>query len=84
MATERAISHYNNVKTPGRASLKPQTINSVMHVSLNGKGTAVFDPRPAVYEFLKREEWRNREPSNELFQNRDFIKKFFMNDTGCL
>ena len=83
-ATERAVSHYNNVKTPGRASLKSQTINSVMLVSLNEKGTAVFDPRPAVYEFLKRKERRNREPSNEHFQNQDFISKFFMNDTGCL
>ena len=72
-ATERIVSYYNNVKTPGRASLKSQTILSVMLVSLNGKGTAVFDPRPAVYEFLKRKERRNREPSNEHFQNRDFI-----------
>ena len=37
MATERAVSHYNNIKTPLRASLKPETINSIMHVSLNGK-----------------------------------------------
>jgi hypothetical protein len=25
-----------------------------MQISLNGKGTSVFDPRPAVYEFLKK------------------------------
>ena len=60
MATERAVSHYNNIKTPERASLKPQTINSIMHVSLNGKGTAVFDPRPAVFEILKRKEAQHR------------------------
>ena len=77
MATERAVSHYNNIKTPERASLKPETINSIMHVSLNGKGTSVFDPRPAVYEFLKRKDRRNRLPNEELYQNRDFIKKFF-------
>ena len=30
MATERAVSHYNNIKTAGRASFKPETINSIM------------------------------------------------------
>jgi hypothetical protein len=33
MATERAVSHYNNIKTPERASFKPETINSIMHAS---------------------------------------------------
>ena len=73
MGTERVVSHYNNIKTPERASFKPETINSIMQVSLNGKGTAVFDPRPAVYEFLKRKDRRNRVPNEELYQNRDFI-----------
>ena len=84
VTTERAVSHYNNIKTPERASLKPETINSIMHVSLNGKGTSVFDPRPAVYEFLKRKNWRNRLPNEELYQNRDFIKKFFLPENECL
>ena len=84
MATERAVSHYNNIKTPERASLKPETINSIMHVSLNGKGTSVFDPRPAVYEILKRKDRRNRLPNEELYQNRDFIKKFFLPENKCL
>ena len=84
MATERTVSHYNNVKITQRASLQPKTINSIMHISLNGRGTAFFDPRPAVLEFLKRKERRNRQPSNELYQNRDFIKTFFSDNTGCL
>ncbi|CAB4034729.1 Hypothetical predicted protein [Paramuricea clavata] len=63
MATERDVSHYNNIKTAGKASFKPETINSVMQVSLNGKATSVFDPRPAVYEFLKRKDRRNRAPN---------------------
>ena len=54
MATERAASHYNNVKTRSRASLQSESINSYLHISLNGAGTAFFDPRPAVFEFLKR------------------------------
>ena len=40
MATERAVSHYNNIKTSNRASLAPHSINSIMLISLNGKGTA--------------------------------------------
>ena len=44
-----------------------------MQVSLNG---SVFDPRPAVYEFLKRKDRRNRVPNEELNQNQDFIKNF--------
>lgn len=84
MATERAVSHYNNLKTSGRASLKPESINHYMHVSLNGKGTAFYDPRPAVSEFLKRKQRRNREPTNEIDRERDFIKKFFRDDNGCL
>ena len=84
MATERAVPHYNNVKTSGRASLKPESINHYMHVSLNGKGTVFYDPRPAVPEFLKRKQRRNTEPTAEIYEERDFVKTFFKNDNGCL
>ena len=70
MATERAVSHYNNIKTSSRASLKPESINSYMHVSLNGTGTAYFDPRPAVYEVLKSKDRRNKEPTAEIYRER--------------
>ena len=53
MATERAVFHYNNTKTVRRPSLKQETINGIMHVSLNGKGTTFYDPRPAVFEFFE-------------------------------
>jgi hypothetical protein len=51
MATERAVSHYNNIKTPERASFKPETINSIMHASFVKwkRYFCIFDPRPAVY-----------------------------------
>ena len=66
MPTERAVLHYKNIKTVRRTSLKQETINGVMHVSLNGKGTAFYDPRPAVFEFLRMKERRNRQPCHEL------------------
>ena len=73
----RAVSHYNNIKTVRRTSLKQETINGMMHVSLNGKGTALYDRRPAVFEFLRKKERRNRQPSDELYKNRDLLKSFF-------
>ena len=77
MGTERTVSHYNNIKTSNRASLSQQSINSIMHISLNGKGTAFFDPRNAVAEFLKQKERHDRQPEQEIYQTRSFIKKFF-------
>ena len=84
MATKRAVSPYNNVKTSRRASLKLESINHYMHVSLNGKGTVFYDPRPAVSEFLKRKQRRNTKPTAEIYKERDFVKTFFKNDNGCL
>ena len=84
MATERGVFHYNNVKSAGRSSLLPETINTILHISLIWKGAAFFDPRPAVYEFLTSRERRNREPNKELYQQRDFVKHFFKEKSGCL
>ena len=56
MATERAVSHYNNSKTVRRMSLKQDTMNGIMHVSVNGKGAAFYNPRPAAFEFLRIKE----------------------------
>ena len=55
-----------------------------MHVSLNGKGTAFYDPTPAVFEFLRIKERRNRQPCDELYKDRDFIKKFYQKENGTL
>ena len=80
MTTERIISHFNKIKTPGRISLNENTINDSLLISLNGTGTAHFDPRPAVAEFLKKKERRFREPDFETYKNRDFVSTFFRND----
>ena len=70
------------MKSAGRSSLLPETINTILHISLNGKGAAFFDPRPALYEFLSSRERRNREPNKELYQQRDFVKHFFTEKSG--
>ena len=84
MATERVVSHYNNIKTSQRSRLKESTINTIMHISLNGKGTALHDPRPAVFAFMTKKNRRNTEPDKELYKEREFVRKYFRNEPGCL
>ncbi len=79
MATERAVSHYNNIKTTQRSSLSQESINNTMHISLNGVGTANYDARPAVYTFLQIKDRRDSCPNEQLYKERDFIKNFFAN-----
>ena len=77
MTTERVISHYNQIKTDHKSNILEETINNRLFVSLNGVGTANYDPRPAVIEFLKKKERCNREPVIDVYKDRDFVKKFF-------
>ena len=84
MGTERVVSHYNRVKTEDRTSLKLETINNILHISLNEKGPVFFDPKEAVTEFLKRKERRQSKPDTELFKCREYMKKIFRDLSGCL
>jgi hypothetical protein len=84
MVTERVVSHYNRVKTEDRACLKQTTINNVLQISLNGKGTVLFDPREAVAEFLNRKSRRNSQPDTELFKDREYMRKLYRESSGCL
>lgn len=77
MATERAVSHYNNIRSPHRLSMSGDTANARLIIALNGVGTAHFDPRPAVSAFLARKERRMREPDATTYKNREFVSKFF-------
>ncbi|KAL4084293.1 hypothetical protein QTP88_028118 [Uroleucon formosanum] len=77
ITTERVISHYNQIKTIHKIILLEETINYRLYVSLNGVGTAFYDPRPAVIAFLNTKERRYREPDLCTYKNRDFINKFF-------
>ena len=61
MATERTVSHYNNVKSGGRSSLLPETINTILHISLNGKGVLSLTQDQQCMNFclLEKEETEN-------------------------
>jgi hypothetical protein len=72
-----SLSHHNKVKSIFRSSLGNDTVNDRLIISTNGTGTASYDPRPAVAEFLKKKSRRYREPDNELYTQRDFVAKFF-------
>lgn len=82
MSTERAVSHYNLIKSSHRQSLSHDTINCRMCICLNGRGTANFDPRPSVAEFLATKDRHYREPLCEIYKERDFVKKFFRDETS--
>jgi len=49
---ENHLSHYNNIRSSHRLSMSLETVNDRLAISLNGAGTAHFDPRPCVAEFL--------------------------------
>jgi len=57
MQTERCVSNYNNIRSVCRLSMLPETVNHHLQIAPNAPGTAQFDPRPAVAEFLK---YKNR------------------------
>lgn len=82
MQTERCVSNYNNFRSAHRLRMQPETVNCHLQVALNAVGTASFDPRPAVAEFLK-EDRRYREPDPDSYRKRPFMIKFFRED-GCL
>lgn len=81
MQTERIVSHHNLIVDDHRTCMNAETVNSRLNIALNGVGTAYYDPRPAVVHFLGAKERRVREPENDIYSQRDFVKKFFR-ETG--
>ena len=76
MGTEGVVSHHK-IKSLYRSSMGNDMINDHMTISINGVGTALFDPHIKVAAFLKKKDRRNRKPDIDLYQDRDFIKTFF-------
>ena len=81
MGIERVVSHYNKLKSIQRASLSSETVNDRLMISINGVGTAGYDPRPAVAAFLQKKDRRSRQPQTDIYQQREFIQKFFRVDS---
>ena len=77
MGTERAVSHFNLIRSSHRLSMSEETVNSRLLVALNGVGTALYDPRPAVAKFLALKDRRNRSTDSSVYVGREFMKKFF-------
>ena len=55
-------------------------MNCRLFVSLNGVGTAHFDPREAVAKFLTSKNRRYREPDYELYTHRAYVENFFSSE----
>ena len=77
MTTEQSISHYNQIKSLHRMRTSQETINDRLFIALNARGTAFFDPRRAVGEFLNAKERRYREPDSLNYESRPYCQKFF-------
>lgn len=81
MATERVVSHYNEIKPISRQNMDLTTVSQRLTISMNGSGTAHFDPRDAVAAFLQKKERRFRPADTEIYKTHDFTRKFFRVDT---
>lgn len=66
MGTERVMSHYNRVVSLHRRSASIETVSQRLIISINCRGTAYFDPRPAVVKFLTKKDRRFRPADFEL------------------
>ena len=77
MGTERAVSHYNTIRSSHRLGMHLAAANDRLMISVNGVGTASYDPRPAVAEFLTVKQRRNKHPDPTIYKQREFVKKFF-------
>ncbi|KAF0702117.1 Uncharacterized protein FWK35_00032969, partial [Aphis craccivora] len=80
---ERAVSVHTILKTNKQSSFNSRVaINSRMYIALNGTGTALFDPMPAVAKFLESKERRRKLPDSDLYKSQEFIQKFFSIDSN--
>ena len=75
--TERAVSHYNQIKSTHRLNTNTDTVLGRMLVSMNGVGVGGYDPRPAVAHFLRAKERRWGNPTPEVYAKQEFAKSFF-------
>lgn len=46
-----------------------------MYIAINGIGTALYDPRPAVAKCLKTKERRRKLSDSKLYQSHEYVKK---------
>ena len=83
MGTERAVSHYNNIRSSHRLGMQLATANDRLLLSINCAGTAGFDPRPAVAAFLAAKDRRAKHSDVAVYHEREFVRKFFRT-TGAL
>ncbi|ESN94256.1 hypothetical protein HELRODRAFT_164062 [Helobdella robusta] len=82
MITERVISCHTELKSDLRSSMSRNTVNDRLCIALNAIGTANFDPRPVVADFLSSKTRRSTLPDDELYRNREFVKnENFLDET---
>ena len=76
VATERAVSHYNIIRSTRRQAMSEETVNNRLLVSANGVGTLHWDPHPAVAAFLTKNSRRVTAGSVNVWP-KEFMAKIF-------
>jgi len=71
---------YEKLKSDLRSSMLRETANNRLCIALNSPGTAFFDPKPAVADFLTKKDRRLHEPDSDIYKKREFVAKFFSLD----
>ncbi|CAB3999235.1 Hypothetical predicted protein [Paramuricea clavata] len=77
MTVERSMSTYNMLFSDLRTSTSDTILIDRLLIHWNGVATALYDPRPAVQNFMLRKDRRMKLPVISTYTERDFIKKFF-------
>ena len=77
MTVERVVSLHNILKSDRRESTELETLNHRLYISMNGPGTAQYDPRPAIIQFFKDKSRRQSSTSLDSYKMQFFAAKFF-------
>lgn len=74
---ERLISSYNQLKTAERSSLSESTLSEMLSIRHNMPPIALWDPRPATYNWMTSKERRPEQNPSKAKEQKYFKGVFF-------
>ena len=77
MTTERCVSTYSMLFSDLRASTSNTKLIDRLLIHWNGVATALYDPRPAVQNFMLRKDRRMKLPVTSTYIETEFMEKFY-------
>ena len=73
---ERLISSYNQLKTPERSTMSPETLHAYLFIRQNMPPLAQWNPRPAVKHWINFKDWRPKQNPKKA-KDQDYFKEIF-------